>query len=86
MKQLKKERKRLENAIRDSEASKRELEAENKALESKLKVLDGTADKELLTVAELQQQLTMANQMLAHSEKKVARYERYIQNNLKEKR
>lgn len=79
------DKKRVEMAIRECENVKREVEGEIRVKEMKLKGLDGV-DSDLMGVADLYYKLTLANFNLALTEKKVAKYEKYIQTNFKDKR
>lgn len=80
------DKKRVEMAIRECENVKREVEGEIKVKEMKLKGLEGGVENDLMTVADLYYKLTLANFNLGLTEKKVAKYEKYIQTNFKDKR
>jgi len=86
IKLMTRDKKRVEMAIKECENVKREVEGEIRVKEMKLKGFEGNLDNELMAVAELYYKLTLANFNLALSEKKAAKYEKYIQTNFKDKR
>lgn len=65
---------------------RRELEAKCKSKDAKLSVLLKGSTRECLGIAELYQSISTNNQILSQSEKKVSRYERYIQQNMRDRR
>ena len=72
-------------AIKETENVKREVEGEIRVKEGRMKGIEGNVETDVLAVAELYYKLTLANFNLALSERKAAKYEKYIQTNFKDK-
>jgi hypothetical protein len=79
------DKKRVELAIKETENVKREVESDIRVKENRVKGLESSVEPEVLTIAELYYKLTLANFNLALSERKAAKYEKYIQTNFKDK-
>ena len=79
------DKKRVELAIKETENLKREVESDIRVKENRVKGLESNVEPEVLTIAELYYKLTLANFNLALSERKAAKYEKYIQTNFKDK-
>ena len=79
------DKKRVELGLKETETIRKDCENDVRVKEVKLKALELTADSEMLALAELHYKLSLSTSMLAISEKKVAKYERYIQTNFKDK-
>ena len=85
IKLMTRDKKRIESALKETEITRKELEGEIKVKEAKLKTLELSADPETLNIADLYYKLSLASSALAISEKKAAKYDRYIQTNFKDK-
>ena len=85
IKLMTRDKKRVEMAIKETENVKREVESDIRVKENKVKGMDGNVEPEILAIAELYYKLTLANFNLALSERKAAKYEKYIQTNFKDK-
>ena len=79
------DKKRVEIGLKDTETAKKEAENEIRVKEARLKNIEATADPEILNLSELYYKLTLANSVLANTEKKAIKYEKYIQTNFKDK-
>jgi hypothetical protein len=85
IKLITRDKKRVELAIKETENVKREVESDIRVKENRIKNFDGSIEPEVATIAELYYKLTLANFNLALSERKAAKYEKYIQVNFKDK-
>ena len=85
IKLMSRDKKRVEIGLKETEAVRKENESDIKVKEARVKVLEASVDPELLALSELYYKLSMATSGLANTEKKVAKYERYIQINFKDK-
>jgi len=85
MKASAKEKQRLELRLEELLKKKAELEIENKGMREKIRVLNG--DEEVGSAAEVLKKLNLARSLLAQSEEKAEKYEKFIQKKiLKNKR
>jgi hypothetical protein len=85
MKASTKEKQRLELRLEELLKKKAELEIENKGMREKIRVLTG--DEDVGTAAEVIKKLNLARTLLAQSEEKAEKYEKFIQKKiLKNKR
>jgi hypothetical protein len=85
IKLMTRDKKRVEIALKETEAAKREAESDIRVKDAKLKSIETAADPEIANAADLYYKLALANANLAISEKKAAKYERYIQTNFKDR-
>ncbi|OMJ72175.1 hypothetical protein SteCoe_29441 [Stentor coeruleus] len=85
IKMMTRDKKRVEIAFKETESTRREVEGDIRVKEARLKTLEPTCDPDVLNLAEMYYKMTLAASNLALSEKKVAKYEKYIQANFKDK-
>lgn len=77
MKAATKEKQRLETKLEELLRRKAELDIENKGLREKIRVLSG--EEEVGSAAEVVKKLNIARALLAQSEEKAEKYEKFIQ-------